>query len=355
MSRIKKLQDNLPQGPYAALIYSEHNRRYFNGFDSSDGILFVTHDKAYFLIDSRYVEAARAESHDCEVMLLENTAKQLSALASDCGIKTVGIEAYELPVATAAEFERFLPGVTIDKSNTLNDIVERLRMVKSPEEIAKMKKSQEITDAAFQNVLKIIKPGVTEHDIALEIEYYMKKHGASGPSFDLIAIAGENTSKPHGVPGNRTLHDGDFITMDIGSVFEGYCSDMTRTVALGHVNEEQRKVYSTVLKAQLETEKYIHAGVKCFDVDRVARDIIYSAGYKGCFGHGLGHSVGLQIHEKPFCSPHGIGTLEENMTMTVEPGIYLAGKFGVRIEDCTLVTKDGCKPFTNLSKELIVL
>lgn len=355
MNNIRKLEAAIKSDDYAAIVFSPHNRYYFTGFPSTDGILFVTKKTSVFLIDSRYVEAAKKSAHDCEVVLLTNTSKQLSKLAADNGVATAGIEAYDLPVFEAERFRRMLPNVKIDMSDTLSVIISQLRMIKTPEEVESMKKAQAITDAALEHTLPLLKPGVTERDIALEMEYFMKKNGASGPSFDLITIAGENTSLPHGVPGNRKIQKGDFFTMDIGAVVDGYCSDMTRTVAIGKASEEQKKVYNIVLEAQLAAEKALHAGVICSDVDKIARDIIYNAGYKGCFGHGLGHSVGLLIHEEPRLSPACNVVLKKDMTMTVEPGIYLEGKFGVRIEDMVLITDDGIYNFAKSPKELIEL
>lgn len=355
MTNVEKLQAALKSDDCAAIVFSEHNRYYFTGFPSTDGILFVTKKSAVFLIDSRYVEAAKKESRDCEVVLLTNTAKQLSGLARQSGVKTVGVEAYDLPVFMAEKFKTMLPDVKIDMSNALSAVISQLRMIKSPDEVEKMKRAQAITDASFKHILDFIKPGVKERDISLEIEYFMKKNGASRPSFDLITITGETTSRPHGVPGDRRVKAGDFVTMDIGDVVDGYCSDMTRTVAVGEITAEQKKVYDTVLKAQLAALDAIGPGKVCSDIDKVARDIIYGAGYRGCFGHGLGHSVGLLIHEEPHLSPSCSTILKPGMTMTVEPGIYLEGRFGIRIEDMVLLTDDGYMDFTKSPKELITL
>ncbi len=354
MNRIQKLQEKLAANS-AALVFSPHNRFYFTRFPSTDGILFVTREAAVFLIDSRYVEAARAEAKDCDVQLLESLAKQLPALAARYGVKTVGIEAYDLPVFEARRFAQMLPGVAFDESAALSRTIARLRMIKEPEELASMDKAQKITELAYDHILSYLKPGVTERDIQLETEYFMKKNGASGPSFDLITIFGETTSRPHGVPGDRKLKPGDFVTMDTGCIVDGYCSDMTRTVAVGHVTEEQKKVYDTVLKAQLAAEEALKPGKRCCDVDKIARDIIDGAGFEGCFGHGLGHSVGVLIHEEPRLSPSCDTVLEPGMTMTIEPGIYLEGRFGVRIEDMAVLTQDGCSIFTKCPKELVVL
>ncbi|HEX3027354.1 MAG TPA: Xaa-Pro peptidase family protein [Clostridia bacterium] len=355
MKYIEMLQQSLPDGMDGVIIFSEHNRRYFTGFDSSAGLLLVTRDAACFLTDFRYIEAAKTQAAGCEVRLLEDQPKQLPMLFDEFKVKTCGFETRDLPFADYINLKKDLPGVEFNQTTIADDIIERLRMVKSDEEIALIKKSQEITDAAFRHVIEMIKPGVAERDIALEIEFFMKKNGASGPSFDLIVVSGEKSSLPHGVPGERKFQNGDFITMDIGALYHGYCSDMTRTVALGSLSDEQKKVYNLVLKAQLEAEKAVRPGIACNEVDRIARDMIYSAGYTGCFGHGLGHSTGLQIHEQPRFSPTCRTILRKGMIMSVEPGIYLAGRFGVRIEDLVLVSDTGCEILTQSPKELMIL
>lgn len=355
MNNIQLFQSRIKDNTCAAIIYSPHNRYYFTGFQSTDGILLVTKSRAVFFIDSRYVEAAKKEAHDCEVVLLTDTAGQLEQAAKAMGIETMGIESFDMPVAIANRFRKMLPDVKFDLSDGISETVSHLRMIKSDGEIECMKKAQAITDAAFEHILSYIKPGAAERDISLELEYFMKKQGAKGPSFDLITITGENTSLPHGVPGNRKIKPGDFFTMDTGAIVDGYCSDMTRTVAVGKISDEQKKVYDTVLKAQTESINALAAGKKCSDIDKIARDIIDGAGYEGCFGHGLGHSVGLLIHEEPRLSPLCGVILEPGMTMTVEPGIYLEGKFGVRIEDMILITNDGIMDFTKSPKDLITL
>ncbi|CDZ23620.1 putative peptidase YqhT [[Clostridium] cellulosi] len=355
MSNIQTFQSKLKDDSYAAIIYSEHNRYYFTGFPSSDGLLFITKDHAVFLIDSRYIEAAKKQAQGCEVVLMTDTKAQLAELVKKFDVKEIGIESYDMPVSTAQQFKRMLPDIKFDLSDSISETISHMRMIKSDAEIENIKKAQAITDAAFDHILEYIKPGVSERDIALEIEYFMKKNGAKGPSFDLITITGENTSLPHGVPGDRKIKAGDFFTMDTGAVVNGYCSDMTRTVAVGKITSEQKKVYDTVLKAQTEALNALAAGKKCSDIDKIARDIIDNAGYKGCFGHGLGHSVGLLIHEEPRLSPSCDAILEPGMIMTVEPGIYLEGRFGVRIEDMVLITKDGIINFSKSPKELITL
>lgn len=355
MEHCSALMRMLPEDVDAGLVLSEHNRRYLTGFDSSDGILLLTKTRAVLLMDSRYIEAAREEARGCEVELMQNSAAQMAAFFKEEDVQTVGVEARELPVAELNRFRGLFPDVAFDEGNVLNDAILRLRMIKSPEELDAIRRAQKITDNAYKHILPFLKPGAAERDLALEIEYFMRQNGASGPSFDLIVVSGENSSRPHGVPGARKLRAGDFVTMDTGAVVDGYCSDMTRTVAIGFVTDEMRKVYETTLAAQLAAERALAPGKTGREVDKVARDIIYGAGYEGCFGHGLGHSVGLQIHEEPRLSPSCHVTLESGMMMTVEPGIYLAGRFGVRIEDLVVLADGGCEILTQSPKELLVL
>lgn len=356
MNALGLLQQNFPKGADGAILLSETGRRYFTGFAATDGILLVTRESARLLIDFRYIEAARAAVKDCEVVLLDTKTDQVAEFIAENHVKTLAVESYELPVSTLGRLNRRLPQVRFDDSDAFSAAVSELRMIKTKAEADAVRRAQIITDAAFEHVLPMVKSGVTERSLALEIEFFMKRSGAQKPSFDLIVVSGEKTSLPHGVPGDRTVRAGDFVTMDTGAVVDGYCSDMTRTVALGSVSDEQRRVYDTVLQAQLAALRAIRAGQVCRDIDKIARDIIeVDAGYKGCFGHGLGHSVGLEIHEEPRFSPACGTVLKSGMFMTVEPGVYLAEKFGVRIEDLVLVTEQGCENFTRSPKELIIL
>lgn len=350
------LQKNFPAGADGAILLSETGRRYFTGFDATDGILLVTREAARLIIDFRYIEAARAAVKSCEVVLLDPKTDQVADFISENRIRTLAVESYELPVSTLMRLKRRLPQVAFDESDDFSSAVSALRMIKTQAEADAVRRAQKITDAAYEHILPMVKPGVTERSLSLEIEFFMKRSGASRPSFDLIVVSGEKTSLPHGVPGERKISAGDFVTMDTGAVVDGYCSDMTRTVAVGGVTDAQRNVYDTVLRAQLAALKEIRAGKVCRDIDRVARDIIEKdAGFAGCFGHGLGHSVGLEIHEEPRFSPACGTILKPGMFMTVEPGVYLEGKFGVRIEDLVRVTDSGCENYTQSPKELVVL
>ena len=229
------------------------------------------------------------------------------------------------------------------------------RMVKDEEELAKLEQAEHIGDAAFSHILDILKPGVSEREIALELEFFMKKQGASKLSFDTIVASGSNGSMPHARVTDRLLQSGDFVTMDFGCVYQGYCSDMTRTVAIGTPTDEMKKVYQIVLDANLRAMEQIAAGKKCSDIDAIARGYIAEQGYGAYFGHGLGHGVGLDIHEEPRFSPKCDVITAENMVITDEPGIYLPGQFGVRIEDLVVVKENGYRKLSQSDKKLIIL
>ena len=355
---VERLQEALLQGDSqkAALIFSEKNRRYFTHFPATDGALFVTADAAYLLMDFRYAEAARYKAEFCEVVSFSRMGETLQELAKKHGTRQVYLEIDQMTVAWSRRFEEIFQavGAEVVLDDSLDAVIRRQRMIKSPEEVKKLEASQAITDAAFQHILPFIKEGVTERDLALEIEFFMRHQGAEAVAFELIVAAGKNGSQCHAVPSDNPVRPGDFITMDTGALLDGYHSDMTRTVALGHVSDEQRVVYETVLKAQLAVLDAAKPGVLCSDMDKLARDII-EKDYPGTFGHGLGHGVGFEIHEWPRFSYADHTVVEPGMVITDEPGIYLEGKFGVRIEDMILITEDGCRSLTKSPKELIEL
>lgn len=354
MDRIKRLAMELPEDMDAALITSEVNRRYYTGFDSSAGALLVTREKAVLLLDSRYVEAGGKKVTDAEVVLMVNMARQLNELFEELSVKTVGIESGYMTVESLFSLRKVL-NVTMPDDPRLNSIILGHRAVKSAEEMENIRKAQSITDKAFVHMLDLIKPGLSEKELQPELDYFMLRNGATGLAFDTILAAGANGSMPHAVPGENVIKEGDFVTMDFGAAYNGYCSDMTRTVAVGKISEEQKKVYDLVLEAQLASIDAVRAGIPCNSVDKVARDMIYGAGYEGKFGHGLGHSLGLEIHENPRFSGLCTDITAPGMVLSVEPGIYLEGQFGVRIEDIVMITEDGCEVITNSEKKLITL
>lgn len=351
---IKKLVTDIPEKT-AYYIENPLNLRYFTGTDIDTGVLIVTTQKAYFITDFRYIESAKAHfDNTCITVILQNKlADDVKAILISEGIESLAVEAEYQNISRLPFFKKICGNVITD--GALDKKINALRMIKQPREIENIKKAQSLTDAAFTHILPYIKPGVRERDIALEIEFFMRKNGAGGVSFDLITITGKKTSLPHGIPSDNAVSVGDFVTMDIGCKVNGYCSDMTRTVAVGSVTDEMKTVYNTVLAAQKAALDVLRAGLECSEGDKAARDVIYNAGYNGCFGHATGHSVGLFIHESPVLSPNCREMLQSGMIMTVEPGIYLENKFGVRIEDMVLVTDDGIENLTKSDKQLIVL
>lgn len=356
--KMKKLASKLsPTGREAALVTSETNIRYLTEFPNSEGTLFITRDKAYLLVDFRYGEAAQNNVTNAEVVVYDKYYEALNELITRYSIRDLIIESESMTVADMKKLETKIEetGCRIMANDRLDKLISVQRIVKSKAELEKMRRAQQITEEALTELLNMVKPGVKESALAFELEFLMRKKGASGISFDLITITGANTSMPHGVPGDTEIKTGDFVTFDVGALYDGYHSDMTRTYAVGEVSDEQREVYDTVLKAQLTALAKVKAGVKAYDIDRTARSVITRAGYGDYFRHSTGHGVGLDIHEQPFVSSRGETLLSEGMVITVEPGIYLPGKFGVRIEDMVVVTKDGCDNMATLPKELIIL
>ena len=269
--------------------------------------------------------------------------------------KTVAVENHRLTLAEFDNLKEKLPSVQFVTTSALQNAIEEIRIVKSDSEIEKIKAAQRIAEEAFDHILTFIKEGMTEKEISLELDFYMLSHGADALSFETIAVAGKNSSMPHGVPGEYRVQKGDFITMDYGAVVDGYHSDMTRTVCLGEPTDKMREVYDTVLKAQLEGLRVLCDGITGSEADAAAREIIEKAGYGKNFGHGLGHGVGVEIHEAPRLSPKAPHTLKSGHVVTVEPGIYLPDEFGVRIEDMAVITENGHINLTSCPKELIIL
>ena len=337
----------------AALITSDQNRFYFFGMRSSAGTAVVLKDKAYFIIDSRYHELALRTVKNAEVILQGKLYEQINEILAKHNVKTVWVE-QGMSLGTFNGLKKQIKAQLLSE-NPLTSIISKLRMIKDEDEVKLIRRAQELTDMGFSYIITQLRPGVTEREMQLELENYMKKNGADGLSFDTILISGKNTSLPHGVPTHKVIEKGDFVTMDYAAAYGGYCSDMTRTVAIGEPTEEMRHVYNIVLEAQLKSMAAIKRGVVCSDIDKIARDHIYSNGYEGCFGHSLGHCFGIDIHEPPFFSPNDNSILPRGAMITIEPGIYLPERFGVRIEDTVRVTEDGYIPLTYSTKELLVL
>lgn len=345
-----KLKD---YGLDAMLVNSEPGEFYAVGFHG-EGVAVVTPDKTWYYTDSRYIEAATALISGAEVALPpagSNYKTLTQAIVEARGIQKLGFEDAYLSVADYFAWRDALSCELVPAS----DLLTELRAVKDQEELAAMKEAQRITDEAFTAICQFIQPGMTEQEIGARLQYEMLCRGAERMSFDPIVASGPNGSKPHAIPSEKKVQKGEFITMDFGCKFGGYCSDMTRTVALGEPSEEMRLVYDTVLKAQLAGLAAIHGGVIGADVHEAGRKVIADAGYGDYFGHGFGHSLGIEIHEDPRYSPMWNKPIPAGAMLSAEPGIYLPGKFGVRIEDVAMVTHDGCIDITQSPKELMIL
>ncbi len=338
-----------------ALIISPENRKYFTGFESSDGFLLVSPDRAVFITDGRYIEAAEKQISNCEVKLLGKTYPQIAEILNEMNCSRLLVESTRMTVSTYNSLKGVLKKIPVSTDTTLDALINTLRSVKTEIEVENIVKAQRIAEDAFEHILKLIKVGVTEKEIALELDFYMLRHGGEGLSFETIAVSGANSSMPHGVPSNKKIENGDFITMDFGTIINGYHSDMTRTVAVGFATDEMKNVYDTVLKAQENCLENIKAGISCKDGDEFARSVIRDAGYGQYFTHSTGHGVGVEIHEFPNLSPASDSILQVGNIVTVEPGIYIPENFGVRIEDMALITENGCRNLTNAKKDLIIL
>ena len=354
MTAIQRIQEFLPDDTTAALVTSDVNRRYLSGFSSSAGAILVTKNRSVLMLDFRYYEAAtRCVEPPLEVVRFTRLIDDLNRLFLEEKIQSVVIEDETMTVARLHELEEaFIPAVLTDG---LSAELNRIRMRKSASEIDKIITAQRITERAYTEVLNILKPGVTERHIAVELEHLIKVYGGERVAFDLICVTGVNTSLPHGVPGDRVVKKGDFFTFDIGAVYEGYHSDMTRTVAVGSATDEMRMIYETVLQAHLKALQAIKAGNTAADVDIAARDHIESCGYGEYFGHSTGHGVGLDIHEAPSVYKTNKTVLKDNMVITDEPGIYLPERFGVRIEDMVLVQGDTPVDLAKIPKEFTII
>ncbi len=353
IKRINKLRESFDNLEVDAIfLTSQTSHRYFTKFDNGDGCLLITRKNAYAFEDFRYTEIANKllSGVYTVIQLKGKRSDWLGTVIKSEGIKKLGIEDYSLSLNAFSMLKNDLPNIEF---KNIGATVSLLRQVKDEWEIDKIRKAQEITDMAFSHILGIISTEMTETDVAAELEYFMRKHGAEDKSFETISISAEKTSLPHGVPENVKIKKG-FFTMDFGATVDGYHADMTRTICIGKADNDMKKLYNTVLKAQLASLEYLKAGVVCKDADKVARDII-NKNYNGLFGHSLGHSVGLEIHEVPCLAPTVDKILVPNNVVTVEPGIYMAGKYGCRIEDLVVITENGIENLTKSTKELIEL
>ena len=350
--RVQELLKKLSIG--AVLISNGNNMRYVSGFAGETGYLYISEKRHAVITDFRYTIQAEIEAEGYEIITFGNGGYEeaINDVISTDGVSRLGFEAEDMLYAS---YQKLSEKLKVKELVPIGSDITRMRRIKTARELEYIKQAEAIGDQVFTEILTFIKPGMTELEIAARIEYLLKVKGAQGLSFNAIVASGVNSSMPHAVPSRKKVEAGDFLTMDFGCVYEGYCSDMTRTIVIGKASEKQKEVYNTVLKAQQAALDFLKAGYKGKEVDKVARDIIYGAGYEGCFGHGLGHSVGLHIHENPRLSMLEEDIIEASMTETVEPGIYIKGFGGVRIEDLVVVTESGCENFTHSEKSLIEL
>ena len=356
MSRFQKIAEKLDEhGLDAMMVTSAPNRMYAAQFRSSAGMAIITRDGSYFFTDSRYIEAARKAVTGAEIGQ-NTTDKPLSALANEViakhGIKRLG---FEEQYATVGEYNTWKEKLTCEELVPAAQLLTNLRAVKDQSELDALIAAQRIAEKALQEALEFIKPGRTEKEISAFLQYRMLCNGADRMSFEPIVVSGVNSSMPHGVPSHKKVEEGDFLTMDFGCMLDGYCSDMTRTVAIGHVTEEMDKVYHTVLAAQAAGAAAAKAGVKGMDIHAAAAKVISNAGYGDYFGHGFGHGLGIEVHENPGAGQKASVPLPVNAVISAEPGIYIPGKFGVRIEDVLIIQENGCKDIMEAPKELLVL
>lgn len=354
MDHIAKITAQLPEhGLDAMLVTSAPGERYAVGFEG-EGWVLVSRDGARYSTDGRYIEAARQQVTGAEIVLTERGQSHLALAREEIqrrGLKRVGFESGRVSADELGRWKDSLPCELVAAQGLLDG----LRAAKDEEELARMRQAQRITDEAFREILNFIRPGLTEQEVAARLVYELLRRGGRRVSFDPIVAAGANGSMPHAVPGETVIQPGMFVTMDFGCVYEGYCSDMTRTVAVGQPTDEMERVYHTVLEAQRAGIAAARAGVTGSEVDRAARQVIQQAGYGSFFSHSFGHSLGLEIHESPNASPSEQTVFPAGAVISAEPGVYLPGHFGVRIEDVLVLRKGGCEDITQAPKNLIVL
>ncbi|MGE6629353.1 M24 family metallopeptidase [Bacillus sp. NPDC077027] len=335
------------------VITSSFNLQYMTGFTGSSGLAVVSKDRATFITDFRYTEQAKDQVKGYDITQHKGSIVETAAqTAKDFGVKRLGFEQNHMTFAVYEQYREKMSGIELVP---VSDSVEKLRLIKSSEEIKILEEAAKIADRAFDHILTYIKPGLTEISVMNELEFFMRKEGAEGSSFDMIVASGVRSSLPHGRASEKVIESGDMVTLDFGAYFKGYCSDMTRTIAVGQPSDKMKEIYHIVLEAEIAGVDQIKPGLTGREADRITRDIIEKYGYGQYFGHSTGHGLGMEVHEAPSLSSRSDTVLEEGMVVTVEPGIYLPDVGGVRIEDDIVLTADGNKRLTHSPKELIIL
>ncbi|WP_040340658.1 M24 family metallopeptidase [Fictibacillus macauensis] len=356
MARLEKLRKSFVGTEIQAmLVTSPYNRRYLSGFTGSSGVLVITAQQAVLVTDFRYVEQATAQAPDFTIVehaasLIETVAQTVKKL----GITTLGFEEDYVTYALHRTYRAAMQSVGTNLLG-VSGMIEKLRLLKDSSEIKILKEAAQIADAAFSHIVTYIKEGQTELEVANELEYFMRKEGAASSSFEMIVASGWRSALPHGKASDKVIQQGELVTLDFGAYYKGYCSDMTRTVAVGTVSTELRSIYETVKEAQQRGMDGIAPGMTGRQADALTRDYITQQGYGAHFGHSTGHGIGLEVHEGPSLAKHSDIILEPSMIVTVEPGIYVSGVGGVRIEDDTVITSHGNESLTHSTKELLIL
>ncbi|WP_334071693.1 M24 family metallopeptidase [Paenibacillus sp. A14] len=353
-TRVEGLRKVMEREQLEALwVTNAFNRRYLTGFTGSSGYVLVTRQKAFLLTDFRYMTQAAEQSPGFEIVQHgPSVVDNLKELLSAEGIKELGFEETNMVFSTYRALEGDLQPC---KLVPVGGLVEELRLYKDDDELELMKQAADLADRTYLHMLEVLKPGVTEWDMALELETFMRKQGAAGTSFDTIVASGERSALPHGVASSRVIQRNEFVTMDFGAYMNGYCSDITRTVFIGEPTAKHREIYDIVLEAQMHTLEFLRPGMTGREADALARDIITRYGYGDQFGHSTGHGLGMEVHEEPRVSKLSDTILRPGMVVTVEPGIYIPGFGGVRIEDDVVITENGAKRLTESTKEFMML
>lgn len=341
-------KDNLQ----AMLVTSDFNRRYMTGFTGTAGVAVVTLDKAFFITDFRYTEQASEQVKDFEIIEHKGLIQEeVGQLVKKLSVENIGFEKNHL---TYGQYETYKNNIEVALLPADN-LIERIRLIKDSEEINILKKACKIADDAFEHILTYIKPGIKEIDVANELEFFMRKQGATSSSFDMIVASGLRSSLPHGVASEKEIQAGELVTLDFGALYQGYCSDITRTVAVGEISDELKNIYNVVLQAQIRGVEGIKPGMSAKEADKLTRDYIDQQGYGKYFGHSTGHGLGMEVHEMPGLSFRSNEILKPGMVVTIEPGIYVPHVGGCRIEDDIVITENGAERLTKSNKDLIIL
>lgn len=351
--RLTKLRDAMRKDNLQAmLVTSDFNRRYMTGFTGTAGVAVVTLDKAFFITDFRYTEQASEQVKDFEIIEHKGLIQEeVGQLVKKLSVENIGFEKNHL---TYGQYETYKNNIEVALLPADN-LIERIRLIKDSEEINILKKACKIADDAFEHILTYIKPGIKEIDVANELEFFMRKQGATSSSFDMIVASGLRSSLPHGVASEKEIQAGELVTLDFGALYQGYCSDITRTVAVGEISDELKNIYNVVLQAQIRGVEGIKPGMSAKEADKLTRDYIDQQGYGKYFGHSTGHGLGMEVHEMPGLSFRSNEILKPGMVVTIEPGIYVPHVGGCRIEDDIVITENGAERLTKSNKDLIIL